>query len=207
MRAEAAGQTLITRGPGQGGRVYLTFDDGPDAEWTPQVLDVLAAERVVATFFMIGREVRRLPTLARRVLEAGHEVANHGYAHRHPWTLTARGAQREVEDGAAAIADVVGIAPRFYRPAHGRMRRAMLEAAVQGEQVAVGWSRSAIDWGPFADVARIRRRLKQIEAGEIVLMHDGRNRHNRPAALVRCLPASLAALASRRLVAAPLAWS
>lgn len=207
MRVEAPRPAVMTRGPGQGGRVYLTFDDGPDADWTPRVLDVLAAERVVATFFMIGREARRLPELTRRVVAAGHEVANHGYAHRHPWTLTAPAAEREVEDGAAAIADVVGIAPRFYRPAHGRLRRAMLDAAVQGGQEVVGWSRSAIDWGPFADVARIRRRLKRIEAGEIVLMHDGRNRHNRPAALVRCLPACLAALASRRLVASPLARS
>ncbi len=207
MRNDSVRRAVMTRGPGEEGRVYLTFDDGPDAEWTPRVLDVLAAERVVATFFMIGREARRLPELARRVAAAGHEVGNHGYAHRHPWTLSGRAAQREVEDGAAAIADVVGAAPRFYRPAHGRLRRAMLEAAAQGGQVVVGWSRSAVDWGPFADAARIRRRLKRVEAGEIVLMHDGRNRHNRPAALVRCLPASLAALASRRLVASPLAWS
>jgi peptidoglycan/xylan/chitin deacetylase (PgdA/CDA1 family) len=185
--------------------VYLTFDDGPDEDWTPRILDLLAAARASATFFAIGRQAERSGALLRRVQRAGHGIGNHGYEHRHPWTGSATQARAEVRHGADAIAGAIGTMPRAYRPAFGRHRRAMFDEARQCGQRVVLWSLSAMDWGVFARQDGIARRLERMQAGDIVLLHDGRNRHNHPETVVNVLPSLLSSLSRRGLVAASLA--
>jgi peptidoglycan/xylan/chitin deacetylase (PgdA/CDA1 family) len=183
-------------------RVYLTFDDGPDPEWTPRVLDVLDKENVKATFFAIGQQAQRLPDLMRRVHDAGHAVGNHTFSHRHPWFMSQRTARAQVRDGANAIRDVLGLEPRFYRPPHGRERRCMSDEAHRcGEQVVL-WNISAIDWGPLGSAEGIEKRLDAVKGGDIVLMHDGQNKHNRPDQLLQILPLFLRKLSDRGLRAA-----
>jgi peptidoglycan/xylan/chitin deacetylase (PgdA/CDA1 family) len=180
-------------------RIALTFDDGPDAEWTPRVLDVLDSTRTKATFFVSGQAAQRAPELLRRALLAGHALGNHGYSHAHPWLMGAARARAEVRDGAAAIADAAGSVPRLYRPAFGRLRAAMSdEARLQGQRVVL-WSLSAIDWGPLGRDDAVAARLRAVRAGDIVLMHDARNRSNRPEATLAALPALLADLRRRAL--------
>jgi peptidoglycan-N-acetylglucosamine deacetylase len=171
--------------------VYLTFDDGPDPDFTPQVLDVLAAAEACATFFMIGAQARRHASLARRVANAGHAIGNHTLSHRHPWLMTPAAARREVSEGAEALSDAIGVAPRVFRPPHGRKRACMTDEAQRLNQRVVMWDLSAVDWGPFGTPEGIGQRLARIESGDIVLMHDGRNRHNRPDHLLKVLPAAL----------------
>lgn len=185
--------------------VYLTFDDGPDPEWTPQVLDVLAGAQMHATFFVIGVHALRARSLVERIATEGHALGNHTFSHRHPWTLTPRAARAQVRDGAQAVADVAGSAPPFFRPPHGRRRACMTEqAAALGERIVM-WDVSAIDWGPLARAGAIAQRLDHVRAGDVVLMHDGRNRHNRPDQLLRTLPVFLNRLRERGLEGAPLA--
>ena len=193
----------ISRGSDPGA-VHLTFDDGPDLKWTPRVLDVLAAARTRATFFVVGRAARCAPDLVRRIAAEGHEIGNHSYSHRHPWTLREADARNEVRSGAAVIADVLGRAPRAFRPPHGRVRRCMLDEAQRSGQRTVLWSVSAIDWGPLGSASRIEARLRTAGAGDIILMHDGRNRHNRPDELVQVLSRALDELHNRGLTPAPL---
>jgi peptidoglycan-N-acetylglucosamine deacetylase len=179
--------------------VYLTFDDGPDPQWTPRVLEVLAAHGAVATFFMVGQRALAEPGLARAVVAAGHALGNHSFSHRHPWTMSAAAARREVRDGAAALAEACGRPARFFRPPYGRLRRCMSDEAARGGQRVVLWDRSAIDWGPLGRGAAIAGRLEGIRPGEIVLMHDGAARRNRPEELLRVLPGLLDGLAARGL--------
>ena len=181
------------------GCVYLSFDDGPDAEWTPRMLDLLAAQNVKATFFVVGCRARATPALVRRVLAEGHAIGNHSFSHRHPWTLSTTAARNEVRDGAAVIADLTGQSPTLFRPPHGRMRRAMSEAANETGQAIILWSCSAIDWGPLATAQRIATRLAQVQSGDIVLMHDAPAKHNKPHELARALPGFLRELAARQL--------
>jgi peptidoglycan/xylan/chitin deacetylase (PgdA/CDA1 family) len=180
-------------------RVYLTFDDGPDPEWTPRVLDALEQAKVKATFFAVGQQAQRLPDLMRRVHDAGHAVGNHTFSHRHPWFMSPRAARAQVRDGANAISDVLGVAPQFYRPPHGRQRACMSDEAQRcGEQVVL-WDVSAIDWGPLGVVDSIEKRLNAVKGGDIVLMHDGQNKHNRPDQLLQILPLFLRKLSDRGL--------
>ncbi len=186
------------------GRLCLTFDDGPDPEWTPRLLDLLAEAGAPATFFVIGRATRAQAPLLRRAIAEGHAVGNHGWSHRHPWLLGRRAACDEVIAGARAIADATGRPARHYRPAHGRVRRCMTEAAAGQGQALQLWSLSAIDWGPLGSAAGIARRLARAGAGDVILMHDGRPGPNRPAELLRALPGFLSGLRARGLVAATL---
>lgn len=181
-------------------RVYLTFDDGPDEQWTARILDLLAEANMRATFFVVGRQARAQAPLVRRIAAQGHEIGNHSWSHRHPWTMLPRAARREVHDGAAAIADIIGRGPRFFRPPHGRLRRCMIEAAASRDQQLVLWNRSAVDWGPLGSARGIAARLGGVSAGDIVLMHDGGGGINRPFELVKALPSFLADLSRRGLV-------
>lgn len=174
--------------------VYLTFDDGPDPRWTPRILDLLAQAEVRATFFVVGRLARERVALLRRIAAHGHELGNHTWSHRHPWTLSETAARREVRDGAAAIADLLGRPARFFRPPHGRVRRSMIEEAEAHGQGLVPWSLSAVDWGPLGSARGIARRLARARPGDILLMHDGGWGINRPAELMQALPAFLACL-------------
>ena len=179
----------------ESGHCYLTFDDGPDPRWTPAVLEALADAGVVATFFVVGRLAIAHAPLVRVTRAAGHVVGCHSFGHHHPWLLTPDRARREVVDGANAVADVLGERPQWYRPPHGRLNRSIREAAHEaGLRVAL-WSVSAIDWGPFASPGRILSRLRMLGAGDIVLLHDGPLRHNRPDQTLQVLPDVLAGLA------------
>jgi len=182
--------------------VYLSFDDGPDPRWTPRILDMLAQANARATFFVVGRLALKQPALVRRVLSDGHALGNHTFSHRHPWTMAASAAREQVRAGAAVIADLTGVAARFFRPPHGRLRRCMIEEAENNGQRLVLWNRSAIDWGPFGSARAIARRLGATHAGEIVLMHDGGWGINHSAQLVEVLPAYLATLGRSGLVPA-----
>ena len=174
--------------------VRLTFDDGPDLTWTSRVLDVLAEANASATFFMIGSHAQRHPELVRRVADAGHAIGNHTLTHAHPWRIGRRRAIAEVRDGAAAIADVCGAAPKLFRPPHGARRRCMLEEASARDETVVMWDISAIDWGLLGTSPRIAKRLARVRDGQIVLMHDGQNKHNRPDQMLAVLPDFLRAL-------------
>lgn len=190
--------------PREAGRVYLSFDDGPDPRWTPRILDLLAQADARATFFVVGCRALAQAALVRRVAAAGHALGNHTFSHRHPWTMLASTARREVRAGAAAIADLTGVAPEFFRPPHGRLRRCMLEEAERGGQRLVLWHRSAVDWGPLGIERGIARRLAATRPGEVVLMHDGGWGINRPEALIEALPGFLAGLGRRGLALVPL---
>jgi len=179
--------SALTRLPAVGS-VYLTFDDGPDERWTPQILDLLAEQNVRATFFVVGRFALAYPELVRRIASQGHAIGNHTWSHRHPWAVSATVARQEVRAGTKAIADVTGLAPVFFRPPHGRLRRCMLEEIAHEGQTLVLWDRSAVDWGPLGRAAHISRRLAAVQDGDIVLMHDSGRGINRPDELIKVLP-------------------
>jgi peptidoglycan-N-acetylglucosamine deacetylase len=101
------------------GGVALSFDDGPDPDATPAVLDALAQAGVRAVFFLVGEQVDEHPELARRVADEGHVVALHGFRHVEHDELGAE-VRADLERGAATVAAATGAEPRLYRPPYGR---------------------------------------------------------------------------------------
>ncbi len=183
---------IMRRLPAAFGHASLTFDDGPDPEHTPRVLDVLAAAGVRATFFLVASAAERHSLLARRMLAEGHEIGNHTWSHYHPALLREHTARREVIAGSRALADILGRAPRYFRPPFGYLRRCMIETAHALGETVVLWSLSAKDWGPFGRAAPIARRLSRVRSGDIVLLHDARWRYNRPWATLEVLASFVA---------------
>lgn len=188
MKNHYATNNPLYRAEGKSQQLYLTFDDGPDPEWTPRILDILADSNVYGTFFVIGKNAIKQPVLIRRIIDEGHELGNHTWSHRHPFLQSARQARREVRDGALTLEDLCGRAVRWFRPPYGVLRKCMIDqASANGEAVAL-WSLSAIDWGLLAKSARISMRLSSAKAGDILLMHDGRGRFNHPDQTSSILP-------------------
>ena len=168
--------------------VCLTFDDGPDPVYTPAILDLLAMHKIRASFFVLGEAAERFPRLVERMLSEGHTVGNHTYCHRHPWMISPGRSRYEVARVSEAIQKITGHPPRWFRPPHGRLRRAMLKQVQAENMTTVLWSHSIIDWGPMGTETGVAQRLHDIKFGDIVLMHDGQRQHNHPHLIVQQLP-------------------
>lgn len=191
----------IVRGPRGARGVALTFDDGPHPHWTPRVLEVLRHRGARATFFVVGRKAEAHPEVVRSILEQGHEVGLHSYAHDRLFALrSGRSVRADLERGVAVLERVTGHRPSLFRPPIGHTNPIVARAARQLELTVVGWSASGRDGVSFAkpdDVAaRVRRNLRD---GAIVLLHDSPERGEREPAAVRALPAILDAARASEL--------
>jgi peptidoglycan/xylan/chitin deacetylase (PgdA/CDA1 family) len=171
------GRALIAgRNPNQ---IALTFDDGPNEEATPILLDVLARHGVSATFFVIGKFARQQPELVRRVLAAGHAVGNHTMTHPPLVTQSAAVIRRELADCNAAIEDVTGGPIRFFRPPFGARRPVVLRAARELGLTPVLWNVSGTDWNPIGVDAILENlefgleRNRRRKRASNILLHDG----------------------------------
>lgn len=182
-----------------GRRVCLTFDDGPDPCHTPRVLDILAQHDCRASFFVLGAAAERWPRLVRRIVDEGHALGSHSFRHRRGWTMRPSRVRLELGRSQRVLADITGRSPRWFRPPHGSRNRVMLGEAARLGMETVLWSRSAVDWGPLASREGVARRLGRVTAGDIVLLHDGKRRYNRPDITATLLPGVLAMLAERGL--------
>lgn len=171
----------VARGPRNRRRVALTFDDGPDPEVTPAVLDALAQHGERATFFSIGRSLEEHPQLARRLVAEGHELGNHSWRHSRWQNLFGTGEHaREIERGEQAIAAVTGSQTRpLYRPPIGLKSPQLARVAYRQQLTLVAWSLHSHDTRSTNPERVAQRVLKKIQPGDIVLMHDGHDRQGR----------------------------
>jgi peptidoglycan/xylan/chitin deacetylase (PgdA/CDA1 family) len=188
-------------------KVALTFDDGPDPQVTPAVLDILDSHRAKATFFSIGRRVEAHPALAAEVLARGHAVENHSYNHPNTFAFGAtRSMEREVLGAQDAIERATGRRPRLFRAPAG-IRNPWLEPCLAKAGLSlVSWTRRGFDTVSRDAEAVTRRLLRGLRAGDILLLHDGggaRNAAGRPVVL-ETLPRVLDELASRGLTSGAL---
>lgn len=167
------GQTLCRLPEPAAGRVALTFDDGPDPETTPRVLDLLARHGARATFFCIGARAERHPALVRAMLAAGHAVGNHTMHHPYGFAArTLRGQRAEVAAAQAVLAGT-GPVPTLFRAPAG-LRSPLTDPVLHEFGLThVSWTRRACDTR-IADPARVLRRLTVgLAGGDILLLHDG----------------------------------
>lgn len=156
--------------------VALTFDDGPRPPFTDAILDVLRDQGIVATFFLVGENVERYPTLARRIVREGHAIGNHGWAHRALDGLSTGAARNEIAHGARAIRQVTGVQPRILRPPFGALDARISGrngVAAEHDQTLVMWSVETRDWATRSPRAVAVGTLRQVEPGAVILLHDG----------------------------------
>jgi peptidoglycan/xylan/chitin deacetylase (PgdA/CDA1 family) len=197
----------VVRGPRGARGVVLTFDDGPHPRWTSRILRILAEYDAKATFFVVARKAEEHPDVLRAVLEAGHAVGLHSYAHDRLFALRSESRVREdLERGIAVLEKLTGARPLLFRPPIGHTNPIIARVTDALDLVTVGWTIGGRDGvasaRPEDVVTRVRRDLRD---GAIVLLHDAPERGDREPAAVRALPAILDAIAAERLELVPLA--
>jgi peptidoglycan/xylan/chitin deacetylase (PgdA/CDA1 family) len=187
--------------------IAITIDDGPDPAVTPAVLDLLDAHGARATFFCIAERARAHPALCREIVGRGHSVQNHSERHSHRFSLLGpRATMREIAAAQAALADVTGEAPRFFRAPAG-LRNPFLAPVLQRLDLQlVSWTRRGFDTVRSEPAPMLARLGRGLAGGDILLVHDGNAARaaNGSAVLLAVLPDLLARARALALVAVTL---
>jgi peptidoglycan/xylan/chitin deacetylase (PgdA/CDA1 family) len=151
----------------------LTFDDGPHAQGTPQILEALVQRGAIATFFLVGEQVARNPALAREIVAAGHGIGLHCDRHRNMLRLGPRQVDADIDRAQARIEDATGAAIQLYRPPYGVFNLAALLHARRNGWRPLLWTQWGRDWEARATPSSIATLAsKDIAPGSVVLLHD-----------------------------------
>jgi peptidoglycan/xylan/chitin deacetylase (PgdA/CDA1 family) len=153
--------------------VAMTFDDGPSAENTPRLLEMLKQRNIKATFFLIGQNAASIPDIVRRILADGHEIGNHSWTHPQLSKLSDDRVTAEITKTQDAIKDASGFIPTLLRPPYGAITPRQREwIQTQFGLNIILWSVDPLDWKrPGASVIT-QRILGQVRPGAIILSHD-----------------------------------
>jgi peptidoglycan-N-acetylglucosamine deacetylase len=192
----------ISHGPRERPQVALTFDDGPDPDVTPAVLDALGRFGARATFFMIGRKLEKQRAIAERCVAEGHELGNHSWTHSYLQNFyTTRRHATDIDRNGQLIRQITGQArPALYRAPVGLKSPALARTAHAQRLTIVAWSLHSRDTFSHDARAIAARVLSRVRPGDIVLLHDGHDRDGgRRAHAAQALPAILSGLKERGL--------
>lgn len=173
-KGSVATRTLLTK------EVALTFDDGPYGTSTNAVLDILKAENVHATFFLVGQNVEKFPAITKRIMEDGNMIGNHTYDH--PLNLpemTIAQLHMELSKTNDAIASTTGIHPTLFRPPYGNITKKLWHNLRIFGYTPVLWNVDPRDWDHASSTSDkiITHVLNHLKTHMILLLHDGRDTH------------------------------
>lgn len=183
--------------PAAGKTLYLTFDDGPDPRYTPQLLDLLEQYQIPASFFVVAQSAQANPALIARMKRSGHVVGLHSLSHKNGLIQPPRSACRDFSRS-VAILQQCGIPPRYFRPPWGHWNAMTAAQAYSRGIQPMMWDVMAEDWRGDTTAQEIAHKLRtRTFDGAVICLHDGRGKNNAPArtiaALRQVLPQWLAA--------------
>ena len=177
----------------------LSFDDGPDPSYTPDIVRILKEKKAPATFFMVGKMVRAHASTGKLVAQAGYPIGNHTWSH----PMKTRDAVREVDRTDAMIKEKLGVTPALFRPPYGILRNGLAREASKLREDVILWSSDSQDWKHGSTSSSIHNNtMRNIEPGGIALLHDGGGNRS---STVAALPGIIDAIRSRgyKLVTIP----
>lgn len=152
--------------------VYLTFDDGPHPEATPYVLSVLESHGIKATFFVLGKNVKKHPSLFGRLKEEGHSIGNHGMNHSNGWTTATDEYVKDVVLGKQVTES------NLFRPPYGKLSISQYNRLVKTEKI-VFWDVISGDFDSKTDNQTVVRNvLNNVRNGSVIVMHDSKKAMN-----------------------------
>ena len=150
-------------------KVAITFDDGPNPDYTPDLLKGLKERGVTATFFLLGAEVEKYPKLVEQIYEDGHLIGTHSYQHVNLCNLTDEKAVEQVVKTNQLIEDITGECPQFIRPPFGCWKE---DLDYETTMINVLWDVDPLDWNTNNTAVIVKRVLTSVEDGDIILLHD-----------------------------------
>lgn len=153
-------------------KVYLTFDDGPTAEFTGQLLDVLRQYDAKATFFCLGENVEKNRDQFATIVDGGHLVGNHSHSHPNGWKTATKPYVADVLHCQDVLSDAIGCAPKYFRPPYGRISLKQLFQLRRSFEVVL-WDILSMDYRHELTGQQVARNVTEnVKPGSIVLLHD-----------------------------------
>ncbi|QRM88864.1 polysaccharide deacetylase family protein [Lacinutrix sp. WUR7] len=154
-------------------QVSITFDDGPNPEYTPKVLALLKKYNAKATFFCIGKNIEMHPEIFKSIIEQGHTIGNHTYSHSTRFGFfSTEEVLEELQQTNSIITQQIGLEPKLYRPTFGvtnpRIKRALKVTKLQ----PVGWNKRSLDTRNITEKRIFNRVTKNLKKGDVILLHD-----------------------------------
>lgn len=174
--------------------IALTFDDGPNPIYTPQVLAILRTYKIKATFFDVGYLVKDFPGIVRQEFLQGHSIGNHSWSHPQLTRLSASGILSQLVSTSNAIQSITGVRPTVFRPPYGTFNRSIVAQAFQQNLTTILWDNEGRDWATPGTNVIVQRILNLAHDGSIILMHDGGGSR---AQTIAALPIIITALRQR----------
>jgi peptidoglycan/xylan/chitin deacetylase (PgdA/CDA1 family) len=160
------------QGQSQGRKIALTFDDGPDELYTPQVLNVLKAANVKATFFLVGKRAEAHPAIVGRIAKEGHVIGNHSYNHPLFTKLSLLAFQQQINQTTRILRGQIGYSPKLIRPPYGEISEEQLKWTGDHRYMIVNWNVDSLDWKGLSAEQVSHNILSTVKSGAIVLQHS-----------------------------------
>ncbi|PIB37540.1 hypothetical protein BFP72_12580 [Reichenbachiella sp. 5M10] len=153
--------------------VMLTFDDGPHPANTPLVLDVLQEKGVKAMFFLIGKNIQAYPEITQRIIDEGHAIGGHTYAHNHGFGFKlGKNLSRDIMKAQRYLSDLTGEEELYFRPPFGVTNPSIAQVINENKLKTVGWSVRTYDTAVALNDDRVKQLVGRIDNGAIVLLHE-----------------------------------
>lgn len=179
---------VIKKGSESKKTIALTFDDGPDEDFSPQILDILKKYNVKATFFMVGQKVCGNPEIAKRAFDEGHDIGNHTYSHINICKSTDEQINNEINKTQKIIKEVTGKEPILFRPPYRAINENLFNIIKSKDMKVVLWSDlDTKDWsnpGVYNIIKTIEDNTKN---GTIILLHDYNKVRNNKSQTIQAL--------------------
>ena len=168
--------------------IALTFDDGPDEVFTPQVLDILKKNDVKATFFLVGENLKQNKEIVKRQFEEGHEIGNHTYTHINVAKSGYDKVYEEITKTQEEIKEIIGVEPKLFRPPYRAMSRHMCDIVKNKNMNIILWSNlDPRDWSNPGVYSIVNTIESKVENGNIILLHDYNNLRNSKSQTIQAL--------------------
>lgn len=169
--------------------IHLSFDDGPDPRYTPEILHILKEYRIPASFFLVGRKVECYPELARQIVLAGHEIGSHSYYHQHAYSLFYKKSKATVKKNRFLLSSLSETPPIWFRPPWGAMNLFEWLTVKHCQLKLILWTVNARDWLKQTEPEMIQAMLIQkVRPGAIILLHDSGGEPDAPLNTINALP-------------------
>ena len=159
--------SLVWRKETKNKEIWLTFDDGPDAEITPWILSVLKEEEIKATFFLVGQQIEEFPELVGAIINDGHLIANHSYSHRNGWLTSKEKYLKDIETCQELMPN-----NKLFRPPYGKITKAQI-SLLKDKYKIILWDVLSWDFQQNTSPKRVQENiLKNTKSGSIIVMHN-----------------------------------
>jgi len=154
-------------------QIAITFDDGPNPEFTPKVLALLKKYNAKATFFCIGKHIEMYPEIFKSIIEQGHTIGNHTYSHSTSFGFfSVEEIIEELQKTNQIIKQQIGLEAQLYRPTFGVTNPRIKQALQIIKLQSIGWNKRSLDTRKLSEKTILRRVTKNLKKGDVILLHD-----------------------------------